>query len=108
MWYMNTNSIENKTPVQETRNWGPGTPHANFQKIWHMLLKQYDRKYYDENYSGLSPEGYLIDKEGNTTNTLASHISLGGIEWGGELQNGQNVAIHKFKEAYPGVDVPPF
>lgn len=104
---MNQNPLENKP---KTPDFGPGTPHAKFQQIWHQLLKQHDRDYYDKNYSGLSPEGYLIDKEGNTTNTLASHISLGSIPYGvpGQTENGQNVAIRKFKETYPGVEVPPF
>ncbi len=48
------------------------------------LLKKHDLEYFNNNYSGVGEDGYLLDKEGNQTSSLPSQNiggSLGGIKY---------------------------
>ena len=85
---------------------GPGTPHYDFQRLWNEVMKEHDKEYYDKNYSGMNREGYMLDKDGKSTNLLASHTAFVVKDGLGSIESGRDVVIRKFEDLYPGVAVP--
>ena len=48
-----------------------------FEKESYFRLKTYDKKFFDQNYSGISERGYLLDLDGKETASLPSQNIAG-------------------------------
>ncbi|MDQ5954381.1 MAG: hypothetical protein QG583_309 [Patescibacteria group bacterium] len=65
-----------------------------FEKESYFRLKTYDKKFFDQNYSGISERGYLLDLDGKETASLPSQNIAGKT---GDLKYSEFVEIEKQK-----------
>ena len=75
-----------------------------FQKVWHDKLKEHNPDVYHSNFSGVNRDGYLLDKEGNPTELLASHVPF--VTDQGEI--GYDAVAKEFMNKNPKADIPEY
>jgi hypothetical protein len=80
---------------------------ARYKEIYEKealsYLKSYDSKYFNENYSGIGADGFLLDKEGNHTSSLPSQ-NIPVFKNGLTFPKFRDKVKEKFFDQYPDAE----